>query len=337
MTALLEPQAVLSASAPAPAQEQRLPDFFIAGHHKCGTTALYEMLRCHPQIYMPDLKEPKFFGSDLRQRASTSNGDPETLEQYLSLFAPAQPGQRAGEASPVYLWSRTAASEIAQVQPAARVIAILREPASFLRSLHLHWLLHHIETEKDFRRAIALESERRQGRRIPGSSHWPQALLYSDQICYVEQLRRFHDVFPREQVLVLIYDDFRADNEGTVRRVLRFLDVDMDDAAAIQTLETNHTKVRVRAVRADALIRTLYAGQGPVSRTVKASVRKFVPERVRRDMFQAVRRRVVWGKPQPPDEGFMRELRRRYKHEVVALSDYLDRDFVSLWGYDGLD
>jgi hypothetical protein len=315
------------------AARQRVPDFFIAGHHKCGTTALYEMLRRHPQIYMPERKEPKFFASDLRQRVSDApNGDPRTLAEYLALFAPASPAQRAGEASPTYLWSHTAAREIAQLQPSARVIAILREPASFLRSLHLHWLLHHVETEKDFRRALALEPERRRGGSIPRSSHWPQALLYSEQVRYVEQLRRFHEMFPAEQVLVLIYDDFRRDNEATVRAVLRFLDV--DDTAPVQVMESNPTKVQVRAVRLDALIRTLYGGRGLVSRTVKAGVRGLLPERVRREALPALRRRLVWGRPQPPDEHFMLELRRRFRGEVVALSEYLDRDLVSLWGYD---
>jgi hypothetical protein len=329
----------LAVAAESPAADDRpalrAPDFFIAGHHKCGTTALYEMLRRHPQIYMPERKEPKFFASDLRQRAArVPSGDPKTLAEYLSLFAPAKPGQRAGEASPTYLWSRTAAGEIAELQPAARVIAILREPASFLRSLHLHWLLHHVETEKDFRKAIALEDERRRGRRIPRSSHWPQALLYSDQVRYVEQLRRFHAVLPHEQVMVVVYDDFRADNEGTMRAVMRFLEV--DDTVVIEAMEANPTKVQVRAVRVDALIRTLYVGRGPVAGTVRAGVRRLVPERLRRDAFQTLRRRFVWGEPQAPDERFALELRRRFKGEIVALSEYLGRDLVSLWGYDRL-
>ncbi|HWX44905.1 MAG TPA: sulfotransferase [Solirubrobacteraceae bacterium] len=312
---------------------QGAPDFFIVGHHKCGTTALYEMLRRHPQIYMPERKEPKFFASDVRQRdARAATGDPETLEEYLSLFAPASPEQRVGEASPQYLWSRAAPGQIAALRPDARIIAILREPASFLRSLHLHWLLHHVETEKDFRRAISLERERRRGRHIPRSSRWPQALLYSDHVRYVEQLRRYHACFPPEQVLVLIYDDFRADNEATVRRVLRFLDV--DDTAPIQALETNRTKVQVRAVRLDGLIRALYVGRGPVAGTVNRAVKTLVPKRLRRDAFRAMRRRLVWGRPQPPDERFLLELRERFKGEVVALSEYLGRDLVALWGYD---
>src|SRR6266487_1139605 len=85
----------------------RVPDFFIVGHHKSGTTALYEMLRRHPQIYMPELKEPRYFASDLRaQFEPVRTGRlPETLEQYLALFADAREGQLTGEASPSYLRS----------------------------------------------------------------------------------------------------------------------------------------------------------------------------------------------------------------------------------------
>ncbi|HYM44947.1 MAG TPA: sulfotransferase, partial [Solirubrobacteraceae bacterium] len=206
----------------------RVPDFFIVGHPKTGTTALYEMLRRHPQVYMPDLKEPSFLAPDQPRRfqRAASGALPGTLEDYLALFVPARSDQRVGEASSAYLVSHLAPSRIAEIQPAARIIAILREPASLLRSLHLQLVQGHVETEKDLRKAISLETARREGRRIPPRSPRPEALQYSERVRYVEQLRRYHAVFPREQVLVLVYDDFRRDNEATVRGVLRFLDVD---------------------------------------------------------------------------------------------------------------
>src|SRR5882757_9165500 len=166
--------------------QQRLPDFFIVGHQKCGTTALYRMLRRHPQVFMAGIKEPRYLASDLRDRfripATATN--PETLEDYLALFADARSDQLAGEASPNYLSSRTAASAIADLQRDARIIAILREPASFLRSLHLQFIQTHVETEKDMRKALALEDVRREGKQIPSSSHRPSVLMYSDHVRY---------------------------------------------------------------------------------------------------------------------------------------------------------
>src|SRR5207244_13561052 len=150
----------------------RVPDFFIVGHHKSGTSALYETLSAHPQIFMPSLKEPRYMASDMRERFiwSREHRHPQSLEEYLSLFAPASAEQRAGEASATYLWSHTAARRIAELQPAARIIAILREPASFLHSLHLTYLRGHVETEKNLRKALSLEAARREGRRIPRRS-----------------------------------------------------------------------------------------------------------------------------------------------------------------------
>ncbi len=312
----------------------RVPDFFVVGHPKCGTTALYEALRRHPKIYMPDGKEPWFFAPELHVRTPPRpEGTPRTLAQYLSLFTAAEPEQTVGEATASYLWSRTAAARIAEVQPAARIIAILREPASFLRSLHLQFLQSYVETEGDLRKALALEDERRRGRRIPRHTYWPQALLYSEHVRYVEQLRRYHAEFPSENVLVLIYDDFRADNAGTVRAVLRFLEV--DDTVEVDVRRANPT-VRARSQRLHGLVHALSVGTGPGSRAIKGTVKALTPPRLRRRALHVTQRRVVFADPGPADEELMSELRVRHKGEVVALSEYLGRDLVTLWGYDSV-
>jgi hypothetical protein len=195
---------------------------------------------------------------------------------------------------------------------------------------------NNVETQSDFAKAIALEPARRQGKRIPPLSQAPASLLYSDHVRYVEQLQRFHAVFPAGQVLVLIYDDFRADNEGGVRQVLRFLDV--DDTVAIKTIETNPLEA-VRSVplfqltSAWAMARRRAAASGPVLKAVEARV----PKPLRSDnRLRTAWRSRVYGAAPAPDEAFMRELRVRYEPEVQALSEYLDRDLVSLWGYDDL-
>ncbi len=220
----------------------RVPDFFIVGHHKSGTTALYEMLSQHPEIFMSDIKEPRFLAGDMRPRFTPPRGRrlPETLEEYLSLFSDASPTQRVGEASPSYLFSpHRGRAEIARLQPAARIIAIFREPASFLYSLHLQLLRSHVESEKDLLKAIALEGPRREGREIPRRSHLPQLLQYSDHVRYADQLRRYHEHFPPEQVLVLVYEDFRDDNEGTLREVMRFLEIDEEQPARARERQTD--------------------------------------------------------------------------------------------------
>jgi hypothetical protein len=324
MSMAAEPTLTLTAAG------KRVPDFFIVGAPKSGTTSLFWMLRQHPQIFMPDLKEPRFLATDAPARPGFTKFPregkrPQTLDDYLALFEGAEPGQRVGEATTFYLWSRAAPIRIAELQPQARIIAVLREPVSFLHSLHLTNLLISYESERDLRKAMSLEPARREGRQIPRFSARPQVLYYSEHVRYVEKLRRYHDQFPPEHVLVLIYDDLWGDTQATVRRVLRFLDVDED--YPIKSVRTNVTKRAVRApglkhlLESLALIRPPNAKSGPVEQRVRKTVRM-------------IRRRVVMRDPPARDESFAMELRRRFKPEVVALSEYLDRDLVTLWGYD---
>ncbi len=142
-------------------------------------------------------------------------------------------------------------------------------------------------------------------------SQAPQALLYSEHVRYVEQLRRFEAAFPRERILVLIYDDLRTDNDGTMRRVLRFLE--LDDSLPIEPVRTP----TLPAVRSPLLYRVGIA-TAPVRRRV---------------LSDATWRRLVFRAADPPDERLMRELRGRFKGEVKQLSDHLGRDLVSEWGY----
>jgi hypothetical protein len=330
-----------AASAGAP-KLGRVPDFFIVGHAKSGTTALYEMLREHPQIFLPENKEPQFFARN-PQPPRSDDGRPvlgqtgrhtETFSEYLSLYESARPDQRLGDGSTFYLWSPEAPERIARAQPAARIVAILREPASFVNSLHRQLLKNHTESEPDLRRALALEPERRRGERIPPNAFWPAALLYSERVRYVEQLRRYHAVFGREQVLVLIYDDFRADNDGTVRRVLRFLDV--DESVPLMPVEANPS-VDVRSQRARRVVRAVYFGEGAAGRAARATTKALTTRGLRERVVYPLRRRLLFRPARRADDELLAELRRRFAPEVRALSGYLDRDLVALWGYDRLD
>jgi hypothetical protein len=156
-------------------------------------------------------------------------------------------------------------------------------------------------------------------------------LLYTEHVRYTEQLRRYHAEFAPEQVLVLIYDDFRADNEATVRSVLRFLDV--DDSLPVEVTRANPT-VLMRSQQLDDLVHSISVGRGPLSAMVKTAIKALTPRRLRQDALHLTLRRVVHRAPPAPDEQLMLELRRRFKGEVSSLSEYLDRDLVKLWGYD---
>jgi len=179
--------------------EPRVPDFFIVGHHKSGTTALYEMLRRHPQIFMPDLKEPRWFASDLKAltKPPPHSPLPKTYEEYLALFCPAREDQIIGEASPSYLRSEQRPAKIAEVQPKARHH---RDPARARELRQVAAPAAPAGTRRD--REGHAARLRGRGDRANGRP----VLRYSDHIHYVEQLRRYEALFPPEQILVLIYD-----------------------------------------------------------------------------------------------------------------------------------
>ncbi len=190
-----------------------------------------------------------------------------------------------------------------------------------MRAFHLHLQKHHIEPERDLRTALATEEQVRVG---------VMTRKYSDLVRYTEQLLRFHVVFPEKQILVLIYEEFRRDNEGTFRDVLRFLDV--DDGVPFVAHEVN-TAVRLRSFRLDDVVGHVYDGRGPLSARMRRGAKAVVPERMQRALGR-VRHSVVYGAPAPPDETLMAELRARFRREVVAFGDYLGRDLISSWGYD---
>jgi hypothetical protein len=314
----------------------RIPDFYLVGHGKSGTTALYEMLAHHPQVFV-GAKEPRYFATEMREGdIPRPLGNPSTLDEYKTWFAGAAPEQTVGDISPWYLWSHAAPGLIAEAKPDARIVAILREPASFLHSLHRQWLQLYVESETDFERALALDGPRGEGKQMPSSGYWPRAVIYSEHVRYTEQLKRYEALFAREQMLVMIYEDYRRDNAAALREILRFVGVDEDPTGAAIPLRNFNQSVEVRSRRVNELLRRATTPNGPAARAVKRSLQTLTPVRVRQKAIQTARRKVVFGDLQAPDERVMRDLRRRLKGEVEALSDYMGRDLVSLWGYDEL-
>ena len=200
---------------------------------------------------------------------------PRTLDEYLALFATRRrpSSARARHRRCTCGRRRRGCAHRRRCSRDARIIAILREPASFLRSLHLQFVQSHVETESDFARRSRSRATGAKAERSPRDTYWPQALLYSEHVRYVEQLRRYRAVFAPEQMLVLIYDDFRDDNEGTVREVLRFLEVDDDVPIDGARGEPDGAGPLAAAARppARAVRRARPRFTAPLKRTIKAA------------------------------------------------------------------
>ncbi len=109
------------------------PNFFIVGAPRCGTTALYSYLRQHPDVFLPDYKEPHFFNTDMN-----SGGAIRDDAEYLALFASARDQARIGEASVYYLSSQAAPERIKSFCPTAKIVVMLRNPVDAVDALHAH-------------------------------------------------------------------------------------------------------------------------------------------------------------------------------------------------------
>lgn len=321
-----------SIPAPAPSATAR-PNFFIVGHSKSGTTALYKFLQAHPDVWMSEPKEPNYFATDFCRGVTEGAYVQRSEPAYLRLYD-GWSGQRAvGEASACYLFSEEAAANIARFNPEARIIVMLREPVSFLRSYHLQRLKNpptEGEDVKDFARALALEPRRKQGLDTPPRCQTPELLYYSERVKYADQLRRYREHFPAEQVLVIIYDDFKADNAATFERVCRFLDI---DPTFEPEYEVHNRGKQIRSKTAQQTMRQLTHGEGALA-GVKRFAKLLLPRPVRRRLTGLAYNKLVFEPKTHLDDAFVTDLKRRFKPEVERISEVLDRDLVTLWGYD---
>jgi hypothetical protein len=195
------------------------PNFFIVGAGKSGTTALYSYLKKHPRVFLPEKKEPHYFTID---RPGYRKVRTET--EYLELFSKANSEHIAiGEASVSYLKSADALSEIAKFNPKAKIIIMIRNHIERAPSLHNQLLYKLEEDVVDFKTAYNLQDERKKGKYIPVTCTESFLLNYTERVRLYKDLERVYQVFPKEQVKIIFFDDFKKDVEQVYLDVLNFL------------------------------------------------------------------------------------------------------------------
>lgn len=294
--------------------QQRLPGFFIVGAPKCGTSAMHDFLRQHPDIFMPPHKEIHYFGLDL---VAPYRPD---LDEYLQYFEGWQEETIAGETSVYYLVSASAADEIHQFNPEARIIIMLRNPVDAIYSLYHQVRFNLNEPLASFEEALAAEPDRARGVGLPGGMVKAHQLLYRRTVKYAEQVERYFRVFGRKRVHVIVYDDFRDDLSATYRRAVEFLGVNASFQP--EPAVVNPSKVyRSRMIQA-ALNRP--------PRWLIASARRLVPATVLRSLSTRVARlnaRTTAPAPMPAE--MRAQLVAEFSPEIDRLSRLLNRDLSS--------
>jgi Sulfotransferase domain len=200
---------------------QRIPDFFILGAPKCGTTSLYHWLKTHPALSIP-VKEPGYFARDLHPNGMD-------FESYLQFYrGPEFAGRLVGDASPKYLFSHKGIREISRLQPNAKCIVVLRNPVDLVFSFHWQMVVDAMESEADFRKAWDLMESRKSGASLPRGCTSPALLNYASWGLLGTRLQDVFSVFGRSRVLVFILDDLGLDPGGVYSKILGFLGVEHD-------------------------------------------------------------------------------------------------------------
>ncbi|WP_372921898.1 sulfotransferase family protein [Roseovarius sp.] len=233
-----------------------IPDFFLIGAPKCGTTSLAAWLSQHPQVFMCNPKEPFFFCTDIAaQRAARS------WNEYLRLFDGAAGTRAVGEASTSYLRSRAAVPAILERLPCARFVVCLRNPVDMVASVHGQMVRGVREDERDLAAALALEPARRRGERLPPGTQEPADLVYSETCALGSQLARLYDNVDRERVHLVFMDDLRTDPRQAWIDLQAFLDVDDDGRTAFGT---ENARAVPRSAMASRVLRGLQRAKNRV-------------------------------------------------------------------------
>jgi len=220
-----------------------LPNFFLAGTVKSGSTSLYYFLDEHPGIYMSPIKEPHFFSAGdmnydqfrplIKKRAESFDLQAylrknvkrkvhrayiTQWDDYIQLFRDVKNETRIGEASTSYLWAPGAAKRIHDRIPDAKIIIVLRNPVERAFS---HYLMD-IKNEL----ASGSFSEALKADDAIEKPSWGKCAMYVQSGMYASQVQRYYDTFPEKQILVVLFDELKKDPANTVQLIYRFLDVD---------------------------------------------------------------------------------------------------------------
>ena len=311
----------------------KLPNFFIVGAPKAGTTSLYAYLDQHPQIYMSPLKETHYFCSEVRpenfkdedrprlyqnlsalqeylqgaMREKRFGGLVSSWDDYVALFRNASDEIAIGEATPLYLWSESAPRNIAARFPHARIIINLRNPIDRAYSNYLHMVTAGA-IHRSFREQIDanLRCKNKQF-----GDEWP----FLEFGHYHGQLMRYFREFPRSQIHISFYDDLVRTPARMLSDLYAFLGVDREFSTE---MSIRHNAPRIMRLAATA--RLLKRWQ------VWSTLRSLAPKRLRARIGSLLVRSHDSLVMTPADRAFLSDY---YRDEIGKLGVLLNRDLRS--------
>lgn len=298
-----------------------LPNFFLAGAPKCGTTAMSVYLGGHPSIFFCKPKEPCFWSDDMpgiRQFHGINS-----QSQYIDLFRDQQPTHCViAEGSTNYLVSDVAIENIMRFNQDAKFLLMARNPVDLVQSLHHHNHFSGWDDDSDLSSAWAKQEARSTDADHPSACLNPVMLQYRRVASLGHQIEKLFTIVPKEQRMVLLFDDFHESPIDAYRKVLDFLNVPDDDRQDFPLVN------QAMAPRLKWLTHLLRSEMGRrLSRTAKTVLKGPFYR------FAETAKQKAATKPQSKSEldpEFRQQLVNEFRSDVGLLSELIKRD-LSAW------
>lgn len=297
--------------------KEKLPNFLIVGAAKCGTTPLYFYLKQHPDIFIPGMKECRFFSemppfngpqSEIYRKRSTH-----TLEEYKLLFSGVTNEKALGDASPDYLYFyEQSIKNIKKIDGSPRIIIILRNPVNRAFSNYLHLVRGGWE-ELSFEEALELEEKIKK-------DNWLWVRYYKDIGFYYQQVKAYLENF--ENVRIYLYEDFKKDNLKVIKDIFSFLNV--DDSFIPDT----KTKYNVSGIPKNRLLHKLITKSNLIKSLIGPIVNFGISKEKRIKIIESLGSKLLTRPEMKPET---REyLKNLYREDILKLQELLKKD-LSRW------
>ena len=289
-----------------------LPNLFVIGAAKSGTTSVVAKLSGHPDVFVPHIKEPLYFSFVGQKPKWTGPDDPNYWPiykeaEYLSLYKAGRAKAVRIDGSTTYLYDPNAPSRVAEAVPDAKIIVILRHPVDRAYSAFLHVRGRTLAEFSDFSAALAKEEERiRKG--------YEHLWHYRAMSRYSEQLERWYSHFPPTSIKVCLYDDLVNQPAKLFDEICVFLGLDP------KLLVGGQAKENVSSVPRSSLLKRILLSENPL----KNAISSHLPSLLRQSVWK-----LNSHKPSCPND-LREELIREFAEEVLKVQKLIKRD-LSHW------
>jgi len=292
-----------------------MPNFFVVGAARSSTTSLHRYLSQHPEIFIPPRKEMHFFAAEYFPCNGPGDEGMNGMvirdkEQYVQIFAKVAGEKAIGETSAFYLCLPGTAERIAQAAAEAKVIVLLREPADRAYSAYM-LLVRDGRESLSFEEGLSQEAERRQ-------KGWEPMWWYKELGLYASQVKRYLEVFGRERVKVLLYEEFYTNPELALRDVFAFLGVRED--VVINTSVRYNVAGMPKSRRLHTLLYKLIDNPNSLAKRVKPAL-----------AWKAMGRFLLRPVPKMNPQTYV-QLKAYFAEDVAKLQDLLGQD-LRCWKY----